>query len=50
MELYEHQLFHGIKTKDEAKALWKAKINESGNPEASIWFGLETQDGILGYP
>ena len=47
MELYEHQLFHGIKTKDEAKALWKAKINESGNPEASIWFGLETQDGIL---
>ena len=39
--LYEHPLFHGIKTKDEAEALWKAKIEESGNPEAHIWFLME---------
>jgi hypothetical protein len=42
--LYEHPLFHGIKTMDEAKALWKAKIEESGNPEAYIWFLMETED------
>ena len=29
---------------DEAKALWKAKIEESGNPEAYIWFLMETED------
>ena len=42
--LYEISFFHGIKTKDEAKALWKAKIEESGNPEAYIWFLMETED------
>ena len=37
--LYEHPLFHGIKTKDEAEALWKAW--RVGNAEAYIWFLME---------
>ena len=50
-ELYEDPFFHGIKTKDEAEALWK----ESQNPEAVnynccyVWFAMESQDRILTY-
>ena len=46
-DLYEYPYFHGIKTKDEAEALWKAKIEESGNPEAYIWFAMESQDRVF---
>ena len=44
-ELYENPFFHGIKTKDEAEALWK----ESQNPEADLWFAMESKDQILTY-
>ena len=50
-ELYEHPFFHGIKTKDEAEALWK----ESQDPEAVnynccyVWFAMESKDRILTY-
>ena len=39
----EHPLFHGIKTKDEARNIWRAEI-QSGKPEAYIWFLMDTQD------
>ena len=44
-ELYENPFFHGIKTKDEAEALWK----ESQNPEGYLWFAMESKDQILTY-
>ena len=42
--LYEHPFFHGILTISEAEALWKASVEESGNPEAYIWFLTEIDD------
>ena len=44
--LYDrNQFFHGIKTMDEARNIWRAEI-QSGKPEACIWFLLETQDEL----
>ena len=43
--LYDNPFFHGIKTKDEARNIWRAEI-QSGKPEACIWFLLETQDEL----
>ena len=40
-----HPFFHGIKTKDEARNIWRAEI-QSGKPEAYIWFLLDTQDEL----
>ena len=44
--LYDrNQFFHGIKTMDEARNIWRAEI-QSGKPVACIWFLLETQDEL----
>ena len=41
----EHPLFHGIKTKEEARNIWRAEI-QSGKPEAYIWFLLDIQNEL----
>ena len=40
-----NKFFHGIKTMDEARNIWRTEI-QSGKPEACIWFLLETQDEL----
>ena len=45
-ELYEHPLFHGIKTETEAYNLCKSSMEQSGKPHAVIFFLFETQDRL----
>ena len=45
-ELYEHPLFHGIKTEAEAYNLCKDSMEQSGKPHAAIFFLFETQDRL----
>ena len=45
-EIYEHPLFHGIKTEAEAYNLCKDSMERSGKPHAAIFFLFETQDRL----
>ena len=45
-ELYENPFFHGFKTEEEAYNLCKANLEQSGKPNAGIFFLLETQDRV----
>ena len=45
-ELYEHPFFHGIKTEAEAYNLCKDSMEQSGKPDAAIFFLFETQDRL----
>ena len=40
----EHKMFHGIKTEAEAYNICKAEMEQSGKPQVSIWFLIDTQD------
>ena len=54
-KLYEHPMFHGIKTEAEAFDICKAEIEEFGKPgphtrldpkNTYIWFLLDTEDKL----
>lgn len=45
-ELYEHPLFHGIKTEAEAYNLCRDSMERSGKPHAANFFLFETQDRL----